>query len=132
MKITIDIPDIPLTEYIVFDVLEKANFIPENLTGGWVSSFEDKKKTIELTVENAVDGELISETIFISKNTFYAQFLSQINHFEYDGRYGTSMEITSEDKPSFSFYRKEGNILDFFKTVLDESLRHGYSYGYIE
>ncbi len=133
MKITIEIPDIKLMEYDLEELLKKSGVITEEYKDWWTNGmkFEDNKYTLKL--EGVVEGELTEKLFTATTEEVCKYLLESINHFEYEGRYGTKMELTSENEPSFTFYRNEGNLKTFLEDVIKESFSaSGYSYGYCE
>jgi len=132
MKITIEIPDVKYDEFLVQELLEKNDIIPNEVKTGWSDKLSIDGDIYTLKMGYIVDGEVVYKDFSVSLDELNDMFLSSINYFEYDGDYGSKFELTSDESPSFYNYYKEGNLKTFLEKVVKESVTGGYDYGYCE
>lgn len=132
MKITIDIPDVKFDEFNARDLLERIKVIPTEYKNHWTENLIEINGEYTLTIAGIEDGEIVYHEYSKSVDEMNNLFLDSISHFEYDGSYGTQMEITSDETPSFSDYRREGSLKDFLEEVVSSSIKNSFEYGYVE
>ena len=113
MKITIELPDVEYDMFVVRDILEKNNLIPDEYKDGWTNKLHSFDDHYILDISRIEDGEIFNMDIPVFTNELNDMFLNSINYFEYDGRYGAMFELTSDEKPSFSSYYKDGTLKTF-------------------
>jgi len=132
MKITIEIPDIKYTEFMVAELLEKSNMIPEEYKDYWTEKLIFENEVYILAIQTVIDGEVITKEFTFTEEELNDLFLKSINYFEYNGSYGSKFELTSDKEPEFHSFQKEGTLESYLKEVIKKAVTTGYSYGYCE
>jgi len=132
MKITIEIPDIKYTEFMVAELLEKSNMIPSEYKDYWTEKLIFENEIYILAIQAVIDGEVKTKEFKFTEEELNDLFLKSINYFEYNGSYGSKFELTSDEEPGFHSFQKEGTLESYLKEVIKEAVTTGYSYGYCE
>ena len=132
MKITIDIPDVKFDEFNARELLEKNGTIPSEYKDFWNEKLIEENGIYILSIGGVVDGDMIYKEYKHSVEDMNNMFFESINHFEYTGSYGSKIELTSDETPSFYDYQREGSLKTYLEEVVKGAITNGYSYGYCE
>ncbi len=131
MKIVLDIPDIKLDEFTAREIFDKTGIIGEDFKNYWTRSYEETDGLIKLSIEGIVDGEVVEKVFEMSYEDLILKLLESVNHFEYEGGYGSKMTLTTDKEPDYSYVRA-GNLKELLTEIITESIKGEYSYGYCE